>query len=66
MIELVLPTPMPYSGSLSHRTIVQARMIEVISPAPLMTIFRWATGELSKIFGLYHGRIVAATRCRGT
>ena len=36
-------------------------MIEVISPAPLMTSFRWATGELSKIFGLYQGRIVAAT-----
>ena len=27
-------------------------MIEVISPAPLMTTFRWATGELSKILRL--------------
>ena len=36
-------------------------MIEVISPAPLMTSLRWATGELSKICGLYQGRIVAAT-----
>ena len=35
-------------------------MIEVISPAPLMTSFKCATGELSKILGLYHGRIVAA------
>ncbi len=26
-----------------------------------MTSFRCATGELSKICGLYHGRIVAAT-----
>ena len=33
----------------------------MISPAPLTTSFRWATGELSKMFGLYHGRIAAAT-----
>ena len=35
-------------------------MIEVISPAPLMTILRWATAEFSKMRGLYHGRSVAA------
>ena len=36
-------------------------MIEVISPAPLMTSLSGAAiGELSKIVGLYHGRIVAA------
>ena len=40
--------------------IVQARMIAVIKPAPLTTSFRWATGELSKMRGLYQGRIVAA------
>ena len=37
----------------------------MISPAPLMTSFRWATGELSKICGLYQGRIVAAIDSRG-
>ena len=36
-------------------------MIAVIRPAPLTTSLRWATGEFSKIAGLYQGRIVAAT-----
>ena len=41
---------------------VQPRMIAVISPAPLTTSLRWATGELSKISGLYQGRIVGGDR----